>query len=145
MYDGVMACMKRLKNLQKSIFKFNLLHVSRILWAFISITFPKYSCLSNRSEGGQKDRIHCQHGSEPMTLSITTYHQLLDVAYLYSHAHTFTTVVPDQGKNVKLFMLIAINIFLIKHLHILYQLGKVAEFMLSWFRAQNDNELFIYI
>ena len=78
-------------------------------------------------------------------LSITIYHQLLDVTYLYSHAHTFTIVIPDQGKNVKLFMLIAINFFLIHYLHISYQLGKVAEFLLSLLRAQNDNELFIYI
>ena len=42
-------------------------------------------------------------------------------------------------------MLIAINFFLIKHLHISYQLGKVDEFMLSLLPAQNDNELFIYI
>ena len=65
--------------------------------------------------------------------------------YLISPAHTFTIVIPDQGKNVKLFMLIAIDFFLNQTLHILYQLGKVAEFILSLLRAQNDNELFIYI
>ena len=80
-----------------------------------------------------------------MTLFITISQKILDVPCPYSHAHTFTIVIPDQGKNVKLFMLIAINFFLIKHLHISYQLGKVAEFILSLLRAQNDNELFIYI
>ena len=35
-------------------------------------------------------------------------------------------------------MLIAINFFLIEHLHISYQLGKVGEFMLSLLPAQND-------
>ena len=40
-------------------------------------------------------------------------------------------------------MLIAYKFFLIKHLDISYQLGKVAEFMLPLFPAQNDNEVFI--
>ena len=40
-------------------------------------------------------------------------------------------------------MLFANNFFVIKHKDISYQLGKVAEFMLSLLPAQNNNEWFI--
>ena len=84
----------------------------------------------------KKCRIHWQHGSERI------FHQLRDILHRYSHAHTFIIVIPDKGKNITLFMLIADKFFVIKHLDISYQLGK-AEFMLYSFPAQNDNEVFI--